>query len=82
MNATVFFIFFEVKESLLDFSHGTARVLWNYFNIISIYCKITHYNSVNVSLFNSQLDELKSGIQNETCVNLRLSLSMIGESND
>ena len=27
VNAAVFFIFFEVKESFLDFSHGTARVL-------------------------------------------------------
>ena len=44
--------------------------------------KMTHYNSLNVKLSNSQLNKLKSGIKNETEVVLRLSPNMIGYSND
>ena len=36
---------------------------------------------MNVNASNSQLDKLKSEIKNETSVNLRLSLNIIGESN-
>ena len=43
---------------------------------------MTLYNSLNVKLSNSQLNKLKSVIQNETYVALRLSLNMIGSSND
>ena len=43
---------------------------------------MTQYNSLNVKLSNSQLNKLKSAIQNETEVVLRLSPNMIGESND
>ena len=43
---------------------------------------MTQYNSLNVKLSNSQLNKLKSAIKNETEVILRLSLNMIGDSND
>ena len=43
---------------------------------------MTHYNSLNVKLSNSQLNKLKSVIKNETEVVLRLSSNMIGNSND
>ena len=43
---------------------------------------MTLYNSLNVKLSNSQLNKLKSVIQNETYVAFRLSLNMIGSSND
>ena len=43
---------------------------------------MTQYNSLNVKLSNSQLSKLKSGIKNETDVDLRLSSNMIGNSND
>ena len=43
---------------------------------------MTQYNSLNVKLSNSQLDKLKSSIKNETDVVLRISSSMIGNSND
>ena len=43
---------------------------------------MTQYNSLNVKLSNSQLHKLKSIIKNETEVVLRLSLNMIGDSND
>ena len=40
---------------------------------------MTHYNSLNVKLSNSQLNKLKSAIKNETEVVLRLSLSMVSD---
>ena len=43
---------------------------------------MTHYNSLNVKLSNSQLNKLKSAIKNETDVVLRLSSNMIGNSGD
>ena len=44
--------------------------------------KMTQYNRLNVKLSNSQLNKLKSAIKNEIEVVLRLSPSMIGDSND
>ena len=41
---------------------------------------MTQYNSLNVKLSKSQLNKLKSAIKNETDVVLRLSLNMIGNS--
>ena len=43
---------------------------------------MTQYNSLNVKLLNSQLNKLKSAIQNETDVILRLSSNMINNSDD
>ena len=43
---------------------------------------MTQYNSLNVKLSNSQLSKLKSSIKNETDVILRISSSMVGNSND
>ena len=43
---------------------------------------MTQYNSLNVKLSNSQLNKLKSVIKNENAVILRLSLNMIGNSDD
>ena len=43
---------------------------------------MTQYNRVNVKLSNSQLNKLKSAIKNENAVVIRLSLNMIGDSND
>ena len=40
------------------------------------------YNSLNVKLPNSQLSKLKSAIKNESDVVLRISSSMVGNSND
>ena len=44
--------------------------------------KITKYNSLNVKLSNSQFHKLKSAIEDETEVVLRLSSNMIGNSDD
>ena len=43
---------------------------------------MTQYNSLNVKLSNSQLNKLKSAVKNGTDVVLRLSLNMIGNSDD
>ena len=40
---------------------------------------MTEYNSLNVKLSNSQLNELKFAIKNEAGVVLRLSLNMVGD---
>ena len=41
---------------------------------------MTQYNSLNVKLSNSQLNEFKSAIKNETALVLRLSSNMIGDN--
>ena len=43
---------------------------------------MTQYNTLNIRLFNSQLNKLKSAIRNGTEVILNLSSNMIGSSND
>ena len=43
---------------------------------------MTQYNTVNIKLSNSQLDTLKSGIKNGAEVTLKISIIIIGESND
>ena len=43
---------------------------------------MTQYNSLNVKLSNSQLSKRKSAVKNENDVVLRLSSSMVGNSND
>ena len=43
---------------------------------------MTQYNSLNIRLSNSQLNKLKSAIEDGTEVVLRLSSNMIGNSDD
>ena len=43
---------------------------------------MTQCYSLNVKLSNSQLNKLKSSIKSETDVVLRISSSMVGNSND
>ena len=43
---------------------------------------MTQYNNLNVKLSNSQLDKLKSAIEDGTEEVLRLSTNMIGDSDD
>ena len=42
--------------------------------------KMTQYNSLNVKLSNSQLNELNSAIKNQSEVVLRLSSNIIGDN--
>ena len=43
---------------------------------------MNHYNTLNVKLFNSQLNKLKCAIKNGTEVTLNLSSNIAGDSND
>ena len=43
---------------------------------------MTQYNALNVKLSNFQIIKLKSGIKNKTEMNLKISLNVIGDSND
>ena len=43
---------------------------------------MTRYNTLNVKLSNSQLNELKSGIKNGTEVTLKLSSHVFVDSNE
>ena len=43
---------------------------------------MNQYNTLNVTLSNSQLDKLKSAIKNGTGVTFDLSSNIIGDSND
>ena len=78
-NTRVYSTLEEAKETILDFSQGTVKVL-QIFNLI--YIKMTQYNSLNVKLSNSQLNKLKSSTKNEADVVLRISSNMVSNSND
>ena len=43
---------------------------------------MTEYNTLNVKLSNSQIDKLKSAIENDTELTLNLSSNVVGDSND
>ena len=43
---------------------------------------MTHYNTLNVKLSNSQLNELKFALKNKTEITLKLSSNLIKKSND
>ena len=81
-DTTIFFIIEEMKESIIDFSQGTIKVLWLYFNLIWFKYKMTQYNTLNVKLFNSQLNKLKSGIKNNAEVTLKISSNINRNSNN
>ena len=68
-KAVIVFIIKEAKETVLDFSQETVKVLYQ-------------YNTLNVKLSNLQLNMLKSGIKNGTEVTLKISSNVVGDSND
>ena len=43
---------------------------------------MTQYNTLNVTLSNSQLNKLKLGIRNGTEVTLKMSSNVVGDSSD
>ena len=43
---------------------------------------MTQYNTVNLKLSNEQLNELKSGMKNNTKVTLKNSSNVVGDSKD
>ena len=43
---------------------------------------MNQYNTLNVTLSNSELNKLKSRIKDRTEVTLKISLNVVGDSND
>ena len=43
---------------------------------------MTEYNTLNIKLFNLQLEKSKSGIRNSTEVTFNLSSNLVSDSND
>ena len=43
---------------------------------------MTRYKSLNIKLFNSKLNKLKSGINYSSEITLKLSSNVLGDSND
>ena len=76
----MFLIIEEAKETILDFSQGTMKVLYIYFTLIWYQYKMTQYNTLNVKLFNSQLNKIKFG--KKIKVTLKISSDVVGNSND
>ena len=83
-EATMLFSAEEAKETILDFSQGTMRVLSIYFLLIWYQHKITQYDSLNLKLSNLQLSELTSVVKNGAEVEATLNIlsKVIGNSKD
>ena len=73
----MFFIIEKTKETRLDFSKVIVKVFRIYFALIQYLYKMTQYNTLNVKLANSQLNKLKSEINNGTEVVLNFSSHVI-----
>ena len=43
---------------------------------------MTQYDTLNIKLFNSQMNKLKSGIKNVNEVTLKISSNVVGDSNN
>ena len=81
-NATMFFIIKEAKETLLDFSQRSLKVLF-FFSSFNIYqYKTARIYNLNFKLCNPELKKLKSAIKIDSYESFVLSAIMVGESND
>ena len=78
-NTRIYFILEEAKETVSEFSQGTVKVLFSVKLNFDQY-KMTQYNSLNVTLSNSQLSKLRSAVKNEAEVVLKLFSNMIGDN--
>ena len=54
-NIWMFFIIEKAKETILDFSQGTVKVLQIYITLTKYQYKMTQCNTLNIKLSNSQL---------------------------
>ena len=64
-RTSMYFIVKKAKETVLDFSQGTVKILWIYVALIKYQYKMTQYKALNLKLSNSQLNKLKSPIKND-----------------
>ena len=69
-NSQVCKVLEKPKETILQFSKGTTKVLW----II----EMVKYSKVNVKLTDTQLQKLKTAVENKTGTTLRMGLKMLG----
>ena len=58
------------------------KLLQIYLNWIQYQNKVTQCNIQNIKLYNSQLNELKSGIKSGTEITLKFPSNVVGDSND
>ena len=79
----MFFILEETKQTILDFSPGTVKVLQKFcYSLIKYQYTLTKYKSLNVKLSNSQLNKSKLAIKSKTEVILRQSSIMTGNTDE
>ena len=76
--SSTFFIIEEAKKLILNFSREIMKVFLFFLFFLFEY-KMTQNSTLNVTLSNSQLNKLKSGIENGTEVTLYLSSNMISD---
>ena len=77
-NTIMFFITEKAKVTILDLLQGTINALYLYFPSIEFWSKMTKYNTLNVTLTNLQLSQLKSGMKNGT----QVTSNVVGDFND
>ena len=78
----MFFNIEEAKETIVDFLQGAMKGLQFYFAFNTISLQITQYATLNIKLYNLQLNQLKAGIKNGTEVTLDSLSNTIGDSNN
>ena len=78
----MFLISEKAKETVLDLSKRIVGVCKFVFALIQYQYKMTQYNSLNVKLSNSQLNNLELGIKDGIGINLNLSSNVVGGSYD
>ena len=78
----MFLISEEAKETVLDLSKGIVGIRKFVFALIQYQYKMTQYNTLNVKLSNSQLNNLELGIKDGIGITLNLSSNVVRGSYD
>ena len=81
-DTIMFLISEEAKETVLDLSKRIVGVCKFVFALIQYQYKMTQYNTLNVKLSNSQLNNLELGIKDGIGITLNLSSNVAGGSYD
>ena len=81
-DTIMFLISEEAKETVLDLSKRIVGVCKFVFALIQYQYKMTQYNTLNVKLSNSQLNNLELGIKDGIGITLNFSSNVVGGSYD
>ena len=81
-DTMMFLISEKAKETVLDLSKRIVGVCKFVFALIQYQYKMTQYNTLNVKLSNSQLNNLELGIKDGIGITLNLSSNVVGGSYD